>query len=115
LEVVDGFLLGGIVGKLHEGETALAAGFTIKGKAALTDFAVLAEQIKQILTFSLEREIADVNSHENGLEQILELIRVLPGSEGLPVKSWLSRWSLYAVGILCTILWRLKGNGCGEA
>jgi hypothetical protein len=40
---------------------------------------------------------------------------VLPGSEGLPVKSWLSRWSLYAVGILCTLLRRLKGDGCGEA
>jgi hypothetical protein len=115
LEVVDGFLLGGIVGKLDKGESALATGFAVKGKAALTDFAVLAEQIKQILTFSLEREIADVNSHENGLEQILELIRVLPGSEGLPVKSWLSRWSLYAVGILCTLLRRLKGDGCGEA
>jgi hypothetical protein len=63
----------------------------------------------------LEREIADVNSHENGLEQILELIRVLPGSEGLPVKCWLSRWSLYAVGIPTTLLRRLMGEGCGEA
>jgi hypothetical protein len=108
-------LLGGVVGELHEGEAALAAGFAIKGQAALTNFAVLAEQIKQILPFCLEREIADVNSHENGLEQILELIRVLPGSEGLPVKCWLSRWSLYAVGIPSTLLRRPKGAGCGEA
>ena len=108
-------MFGGVVSKLHERETAFATGFPIKGQAALTDFAVLAEQIKQVLTFCLEREIADVNSHENGLEQILELIRVLPGSEGLPVKCWPSRWSLYAVGISNTLLRRLKRKVHGEA
>jgi hypothetical protein len=63
LEVVDGLLLGSIVAEFHEGETALTAGLTVERQAALADFAVLAEQIKQVLALSLEREVADVNGH----------------------------------------------------
>jgi hypothetical protein len=63
LEVVDGLLFGGVIGEFNEGEAALATGFPIEGQAALTDLAVLAEEIKQILAFGLEREIADVNGH----------------------------------------------------
>jgi len=63
LEVVDGFLLIGVVGHLHEGEAALATGLPVEGQAALGDFAVLAEEIEQILLFGLEREVAYVNGH----------------------------------------------------
>jgi hypothetical protein len=79
LEVIDGFLLGGIVGELHEGEATLAAGFAVEGEAALTDFAVLAEKIKQVFAFSLEREVADVDGHSL---KSLELIRLMLGYPG---------------------------------
>jgi len=79
LEVVDGFLLGGIVGELHEGKATLTAGFPVKGEAALADFAVLAEMIKQVLAFGLEREVADVNGHSL---KSLELIRLMLGYPG---------------------------------
>jgi hypothetical protein len=79
LEVIDGFLLGGIVGELHEGKATLAAGFAVEGEAALTDFAVLAEKIKQVFAFSLEREVADVDGHSL---KSLELIRLMLGYPG---------------------------------
>jgi hypothetical protein len=63
LEIVDGFLFGGVIGQFNEGETALAPGFPIEGQAALTYLPVLAEEIKQVLAFGLEREITDVNGH----------------------------------------------------
>jgi hypothetical protein len=79
LEVIDGFLLGGVVGELHEGKAALAAGFAVEGEAALADFAVLAEKIKQVFAFSLEREVADVDGHSL---KSLELIRLMLGYPG---------------------------------
>lgn len=79
LKVIDGFLLGGIVGELHEGKATLAAGFAVEGEAALTDFAVLAEKIKQVFAFSLEREVADVDGHSL---KSLELIRLMLGYPG---------------------------------
>ena len=63
LEVIDGLLFGGIIGQFDEGETALATGFTVEGKAALPDLAVLAEEIEKVLAFGLEREVADVDGH----------------------------------------------------
>jgi len=63
LEIVDGFLLIGVVGHLDKCETALTAGFPVEGQAALLDLTVLAEEIEQILLFGLEREVAYVNSH----------------------------------------------------
>jgi hypothetical protein len=63
LEVVDGFLLSRIIGKLNKGKTALATCFPIKGQAALANLSVLAEEIKQVLAFCLEREVADVDGH----------------------------------------------------
>jgi hypothetical protein len=63
LEIVDGFLFGGIIGQFNEGETAFAPGFPIEGQAALTHLPVLAEEIKEVLAFGLEREITDVNGH----------------------------------------------------
>ena len=74
LEVVDGFLLSRIIGKLNKGKTALATCFPIKGQAALAHLSVLAEEIKQVLAFCLEREVADVDGHS--MKQILELIRL---------------------------------------
>jgi hypothetical protein len=79
LEVIDGFLLGGIVGELHEGKATLAARFAVEGEAALADFAVLAEKIKQVFAFSLEREVADVDGHSL---KSLELIRLMLGYPG---------------------------------
>jgi hypothetical protein len=79
LKIIDGFLLGGIVGELHEGKATLAAGFAVEGEAALTDFAVLAEKIKQVFAFSLEREVADVDGHSL---KSLELIRLMLGYPG---------------------------------
>jgi hypothetical protein len=79
LEVIDGFLLGGIVGELHEGKATLSAGFAVEGEAALADFAVLAEKIKQVFAFSLEREVADVDGHSL---KSLELIRLMLGYPG---------------------------------
>jgi hypothetical protein len=79
LEVVDGLLLGGVIGQLHKGESPFAAGFTVKGEAALADFAVLAEKIKKVLAFSLEREVADVDGHSL---KSLELIRLMLGYPG---------------------------------
>jgi hypothetical protein len=35
-----------------KGETALAAGFAVEGEAALADFAVLPEEIKQVLALA---------------------------------------------------------------
>jgi hypothetical protein len=63
LEVVDGFLLSRIIGELNKGKTALATCFPIKGQAALAHLSVLAEEIKQVLAFCLEREVADVDGH----------------------------------------------------
>ena len=63
LEVVDGFLLSRIIGKLNKGKTALTTCFPIKGQAALAHLSVLAEEIKQVLAFCLEREVADVDGH----------------------------------------------------
>ena len=63
LEVVDGLLLGGVIGEFDEGESAFAAGFPVEGETALTDFAVLAEEIEKVLAFGLEREVADVDGH----------------------------------------------------
>ena len=63
MEIVDGFLLIGVVAHLDKSEAALTAGFPVEGQAALLDLAVLAEEIKQILLFGLEREVAYVNSH----------------------------------------------------
>jgi len=63
LKIVDGFLLGFIIDQLNKSEPAFASGIPVEGQAALLDFAVLAEKIKQVLTFSLEREIADVDGH----------------------------------------------------
>jgi hypothetical protein len=63
LEVVDGLLLSGVVAELHESETALAAGFTVEGEAALADFAVLPKEIKQVFALGLEREVANVDGH----------------------------------------------------
>jgi hypothetical protein len=79
LEVIDGFLLGGIVGELHEGKATLAASFAVEGEAALANFAVLAEKIKQVFAFSLEREVADVDGHSL---KSLELIRLMLGIPG---------------------------------
>jgi hypothetical protein len=63
LKIVDGFLLGFIIDQLNKSEPAFASGIPIEGQAALLDFAVLAEKIKQVLPFGLEREIADVDGH----------------------------------------------------
>jgi hypothetical protein len=63
LKIVDGFLLGFIIGQLNESEPTFASGIAVEGQTALLDFSVLAEEIKQILPFGLEREIADVNGH----------------------------------------------------
>jgi hypothetical protein len=63
LKIVDGFLLGFIIDQLNKSEPAFASGIPVEGQAALLDFAVLAEKIKQVLPFSLEREIADVDGH----------------------------------------------------
>jgi hypothetical protein len=63
LEVVDGLLLGGVIGEFDEGESAFAAGFPVEGETALTDFAVLAEEIEKVLAFGLEREVTDVDGH----------------------------------------------------
>jgi hypothetical protein len=79
LEVIDGFLLGGIVGELHEGKAAFTAGFAVEGEAALANFAVLAEKIKQVFAFGLEREVADVDGHSL---KSLELIRLMLGYPG---------------------------------
>jgi hypothetical protein len=79
LKVIDGFLLGGIVGELHERKATLAAGFAVEGEAALADFAVLAEKIKQVFAFSLEREVTDVDGHSL---KSLELIRLMLGYPG---------------------------------
>jgi len=84
LEVVNGLLLVGFVGHLDEGETALTAGFTVEGKAALGHFAVLAEEVKQILLFGLEREVADVNGHSL-MRNLKTDPWVLRGSGGKPV------------------------------
>jgi hypothetical protein len=63
LKIVDGFLFVSIVRHFDESEAALAASLTIERQAALADLAVLAEQVKQILLFSLEREVSNVNGH----------------------------------------------------
>ena len=63
MEVVDGFLLIGVVAHLDKSEAALTAGFPVEGQAALLDLAVLAEEVEQILLFGLEREVAYVNGH----------------------------------------------------
>jgi hypothetical protein len=63
LEVIDGFLLIGVVAHLDKSEAALTAGFPVEGQAALLDLAVLAEEVEQILLFGLEREVAYVNGH----------------------------------------------------
>ena len=63
LKVVNGLLFGRIVGQLDKGEAPLATGFPVKGQAALAHLSVLAEEIKQVLTFGLERKIANVDSH----------------------------------------------------
>jgi hypothetical protein len=72
-------LLGGVVGELHESKATLPTGFAIEGEAALADFAVLAEKIKQVLAFGLEREVADVDGHSL---KSLELIRLMLGYPG---------------------------------
>jgi len=79
LEVIDGFLLGGIVGEFNEGEATFTAGFAVEGEAALANFAVLAEKIKQVFAFGLEREVADVDGHSL---KSLELIRLMLGYPG---------------------------------
>jgi hypothetical protein len=43
LEVIDGFLLYGIIAELDKCKTALATCLAIKGKAALANFAILPE------------------------------------------------------------------------
>jgi hypothetical protein len=48
---------------LHECETSLTARFAIEGKTAIFNFAVLGKQVRKMLLFGLEREIADVNGH----------------------------------------------------
>lgn len=63
LKIVDGFLFFSIARHFDESEAALAASLTIERQAALADLAVLAEQVKQILLFSLEREVSNVNGH----------------------------------------------------
>jgi hypothetical protein len=63
LEVIDGLLFRSVIGEFHEGEAPLAAGFAIKGQAAVAHLSVLAEEIKEILTFGLEREVSDVDGH----------------------------------------------------
>jgi hypothetical protein len=64
LEIVNRFGFIGSVGELDEGKTPLATGFAIQRQAALTNLAVLAEQILDIIHLAVEGKIADVNSHE---------------------------------------------------
>jgi hypothetical protein len=63
LEVIDGPFLGIIISQFNKGKAALPACVAVEGQAALAHFAVLAEEIKQILAFCLEREVADVDGH----------------------------------------------------
>jgi hypothetical protein len=64
LEIVNRLLLRRVGIQFHEGKATLAARFAIKGQAALADFSVLAEEIKQVFPFGLKREVADVNGHQ---------------------------------------------------
>jgi hypothetical protein len=64
LEIVNRFGFIGCGGELNESKTPLATGFAIQRQAALTNFAVLAEQIFDIFHLAVEGKIADVNSHE---------------------------------------------------
>jgi hypothetical protein len=63
LEVIDGPCLGSVISQFNKGKAALPACVAVEGEAALAHFAVLAEEIKQILAFCLEREVADVDGH----------------------------------------------------
>jgi hypothetical protein len=63
LEVIDGPLLGGVIDQLNKSKATLATCVTVEGQAALANLSVLGEEINQILAFSLEREVADVNGH----------------------------------------------------
>jgi hypothetical protein len=64
LEIVNRFGFIGCGSELNESKTPLATGFAIQWQAALTNFAVLAEQIFDIFHLAVEGKIADVNSHE---------------------------------------------------
>jgi hypothetical protein len=64
LEIVNRFGFIGCGSELNESKTPLATGFAIQRQAALTNFAVLAEQIFDIFHLAVEGKIADVNSHE---------------------------------------------------
>ena len=63
LEIVNRFLLVFVAVHLNETEAALTTCFTVEGEAGALHFAVLAEQVKQVLLLSLEGEIADVDGH----------------------------------------------------
>jgi len=82
LKVVNGLLLGGIVGEFDEGEAALTAGLTVEGKAALTDLPVLAEEIEKVLAFGLEREVADVDGHSMKKLERIPPVSGIPGDAG---------------------------------
>jgi hypothetical protein len=64
LQIVDGFLFGGVVCEFNKGETALAAGFTVEREGTLANLAVLPEEMQQVIAFRLERKVADVDGHE---------------------------------------------------
>ena len=63
LKIVNRFLFVCIVCHLNESKTTLAPRLSIEREAACLDFAVLAEQVEQVLLFRLEREVAYVNGH----------------------------------------------------
>ena len=59
LEVVDrrGFIR--FIRQVDEGEAPLAAGFTVQGHGALAHFAVLAEEMDEVLSLSIPGEISN--------------------------------------------------------
>ena len=64
LEILDCLGFVAVLRHLDEGETTLAAGLTLEGKAALAYRAVFGQHALKILNFCIEGEVAHINRHE---------------------------------------------------
>ena len=68
MQIGDGLSFLSFAGHFDKGEAPLATGFTVEGKAAFVDFAVLAEELLDVLLLGVKGEVAHVNCHEPGKE-----------------------------------------------
>ena len=71
LQVVDCRLLVGFAAEVHKSETTLAARLPVEGQGALAHFAVLTEQMNEILPLSVPGEISDKDRQKKNLSRLL--------------------------------------------